>query len=195
MYNKKPILIVFFLIGLVFISILVGVMFGNVIHDFENRHETDYNLLVKDSKVGEEKPKKQFDFSEGYRLEKVGTKEKLVQLDEVNTEKISENLEEIKIKETEPQKNVKETEIIRDEYELQLLADKHISVVEEKKKILEDSGYEAQITKIEKNNSTFYRLRLKPIFSLEDGTLIGEAFKKQFDFVDYYWLDKVKKKD
>ena len=193
MYNKKSILIVIFLIGLVFISILVGVMFGNVIHDFENRHETDYNLVVKDSKVGEEKPKEQFDFSEWHRLEKFGTKEKLVQLDEVNTEKISEDLKEIKIKETEPQKKVKETEIIRNEYKLQLLADKYISEVEEKKKILEDYDYETRITKIEKNDTTFYRLRLKPTFSMEEGKVTGEAIKKQFAFVDDYWLDKVKK--
>ena len=193
MHNKNSILIFIFLIGIGFISILIGIIYGNVMHNLENRNKADYDLIVKDSEVGEEEPKKQFDFSKWYRLEKVGTKEKLVKLDEVNTEKISENLEEIKIKETVPQKKVKETETIRNEYELQLLADIHISAIEEKKKILEDYGYEARITKIEKKDSTFYRLRLKSTFSLEEGTVIGEALKEQFDFIDSYWLDIIRK--
>ena len=127
--------------------------------------------------------KEKFPTLGNYWLEKVEIEEELVQLDEV----------EMEIEVTEPEKRIKETGKIGIEYELQLLANTDLSKVEERKQILEELGYKAKITTTEKDGITFYRLRLEATFSLEEGKVIGEALKEQFDFIEGYWLDRVRK--
>lgn len=137
--------------------------------------------------------KEKFPTLGNYWLEKVEIEEELVQLDELEIEKISEELKEVEIEEIKPEMRIKETGKIGIEYELQLLANPDLSKVEEKKQILEELGYKAKITTTEKDGITFYRLRLEATFSLEEGKVIGEALKEQFDFIEGYWLDRVRK--
>lgn len=73
-------------------------------------------------------------------------------------------------------------------YEIQILANKKRNFVEEKKSILEKAGYQAKITTIIKNGTTYYRLRLADSYSQSKAIKVGDKLKKDVRFVSDYWI-------
>ncbi|MEA2096718.1 MAG: SPOR domain-containing protein [Candidatus Cloacimonadota bacterium] len=74
------------------------------------------------------------------------------------------------------------------DYEIQILANTKRNFVEDKKKILEKSGYRAKIVTTTKNRKTFYRLRLADSYSRSKAIKMGDKLKKDVRFVSDYWI-------
>ena len=74
------------------------------------------------------------------------------------------------------------------DYEIQILANTKRNFVEDKKKILEKSGYRAKIVTTTKNGKTFYRLRLADSYSRSKAIKMGDKLKKDVRFVSDYWI-------
>ena len=74
------------------------------------------------------------------------------------------------------------------DYEIQILANTKRNFVEDKKKILEKSGYRAKIVTTTKNGKTFYRLRLTDSYSRSKAIKMGDKLKKDVRFVSDYWI-------
>jgi len=73
-------------------------------------------------------------------------------------------------------------------YEIQILANSKRKFVEEKKDILENSGYRAKIIKTKVKNTTFFRLRLSDSYSRSNAVKVGDKLKKDVKFVTNYWI-------
>ncbi len=74
------------------------------------------------------------------------------------------------------------------DYEIQILANTKRNYVEDKKSILENSGYRAKIVTTSKNGKTFYRLRLADSYSRSKAVQMGDKLKKDVGFVSDYWV-------
>ena len=79
------------------------------------------------------------------------------------------------------------------EYEIQILANRDRSTVEKRKRDLGKKGYNAKITYIVKNGTTFYRLRLADQYSRTQAGKVGEDLKMNVGFVQSYWIVKKEK--
>jgi len=89
-------------------------------------------------------------------------------------------------KETKPE--VKSVKSSTGDYEIQILANSKRNFVEEKKNILDKSGYRAKIVKTEIKGTTFYRLRLSDSYSRSKAVKVGDKLKKDVKFVTNYWI-------
>ena len=78
------------------------------------------------------------------------------------------------------------------EYEVQLLSLTDHGRSLALQKILQDNGYETEITETYKNGQLFYRVRLKGKFSKQQATDLGEEVKSKFSAINSYWIQKVK---
>lgn len=74
------------------------------------------------------------------------------------------------------------------DFEIQILANTKRDFVEDKKNILEKTGYRAKIVTTTKNGKTFYRLRLADSYSRSKAVKIGDKLKKDVRFVSDYWI-------
>lgn len=80
----------------------------------------------------------------------------------------------------------------RGEYKVQLLANPNRSFVEERKQLLEDQGYAAEITSAVVKGKKFYRLRTANAYTRNSAEKIGQEIKNKFDFIADFWVAKVK---
>lgn len=60
------------------------------------------------------------------------------------------------------------------------------------KRTLSEYGYETELSTIDKNGKTFYRLRLKEKYTKEAAKEAGEEIKNRFKFITGYWIQKTK---
>lgn len=77
-------------------------------------------------------------------------------------------------------------------YELQVVASRDYSKIFELKEKLEQLGYDVKITTTQKNGETFYRLRMKGLYTQSEAEKLGEQLKSQVPAVKDYWIAKVK---
>lgn len=122
----------------------------------------------------------------------VENKQKIVEIVEATTpDPISEKPKnEKKTKKAKP--IIQKPNILKGpQYRVQLLANTNEKAINNRRDILKKSGYKVVVTNIEKDGTTFYRLRLADAYSEHDGKKIGNRVKSEFDFISGFWLVKI----
>ncbi|MHA1868932.1 MAG: tetratricopeptide repeat protein, partial [Candidatus Heimdallarchaeaceae archaeon] len=76
-------------------------------------------------------------------------------------------------------------------FELQLVSRKNLSKVEEAKSKIEQYGYKTKVSSVKKDGEIFYRLRLDSTYTKSEAVAMGEKIKKQFPFINSYWIEKI----
>ncbi|MDP8268033.1 MAG: SPOR domain-containing protein [Candidatus Tenebribacter davisii] len=138
--------------------------------------------------------KKKYAAIDGYWLEEQRTRTTA----EVATEKEAEQVE-ITVKESEKPEPEVEKEItvtkkkieFGRECEIQLLASSVYSKVEQVKTDLERKGYKTKILTLTKGKNIIYRLRLRGLYSEEEGNTLGNKIVKISPDISSFWLDEI----
>ncbi len=129
----------------------------------------------------------------GYWLEKVIIeREPDIKLKEIEQETSTDKIEPV-VTESVQEKIKKAADRGVDLYEMQVLANTDKSKIKEKSDLLKKYGYRTKITTARVNDILYYRLRIDSLYTLTAGQKAGEKLKLQFDFIEGYWLEKIKK--
>jgi hypothetical protein len=123
----------------------------------------------------------------GYWLEKIVLEKEPISEEKIGSEEIVSVEEETSLEE-----KIKTFPADADLYEMQVLANTDSFKISQKSQILQDAGYKTKVITAEVNGVLYYRLRIDNLFTLEEGQIEGERLVDRFEFIEGYWLDKVK---
>ncbi len=143
--------------------------------------------------LGEEL-KKKYASIEGYWLEEqqIRTTETIASKEETKP------TTEVSKKEPEKPEYEKEIKITKKkiefgkECEVQLLASSNYARIEQIKTDLERKGYKSKILTLTKGKNIIYRLRLRGLYSEEEGNRLGNEIVKLSQLISSFWLDEIK---
>ncbi len=147
-------------------------------------------LYIKDNAISlGEDLKKKYESIESYWLEeqtsRTASKQEMTKPQEIVSKKQVNN------------ESVNETKVTKkiikfdQECEVQLLASGDYAKIEEIKTELEAKGHKTKILTFTHEKSIIYRLRLRGLFSVEEGNKLGNEIIKISDNVSSFWLDEI----
>ena len=147
----------------------------------------------EDAKGLGEELKEKYSSIEGYWLEEQETRATLISPKEEKIKPIVESQKET----VKPiyEKEIKVTKKKIDfgkECEVQLLASGDYARIEEIKTDLAKKGYKTKILTHTEGQSIIYRLRLRGLYSIEEGNRLGNKVIKLSPNVSSFWLDEIK---
>ncbi len=148
----------------------------------------DKQLTREDAILLGEEIKDKYDEIHSYWIEKIS---------DGKSEEISEEFLAEETTEPEISKDVEEKpltppvrpDVIR--YEIQIMANTELEKIETTKQFLESEGYKLKVIEFNKDGTTYYRLRLVDPYSKAEADLVGSKLKKNYKFINSYWLDKI----
>jgi len=77
-------------------------------------------------------------------------------------------------------------------FSLQIMASSKYDNVKHLQDKLKQAQYETEISKLMRDGTIIYRLRLKGLYNEEDAINLGEDLKKKYAAIDGYWLEEQK---